>query len=276
MQISATSYTNGSTATAAAGQDLSGISGEDFMSILIKQLELQDPFEPMTNQEMIAQMSTIRELEMNTRLAERLEQITDQQGFASASGLIGKQITGTVTDSAGNEYGIEGLVKGVEFTQSGEVLLQLDSGLKLPISGVQEIADQGQTDTSDTWVGRYVKGTAADSGGITQQTEGLVTGVEFDESGDLVLRLDDGLKMPITGVQQVANQEQFDAVTALIGKYVTGTATDLDGQTYSARALVTGVEFDTSGGLLLRLDGGLKMRLAAVQQVSDLASSSAE
>ncbi len=149
MQISATSYTNGSTATAAAGQDLSGISGEDFMSILIKQLELQDPFEPMTNQEMIAQMSTIRELEMNTRLAERLEQLTDQQGFASASGLIGKQITGTVTDSAGNEYGIEGLVKGVEFTQSGEVLLQLDSGLKLPISSLTEVTEPQAEETEE-------------------------------------------------------------------------------------------------------------------------------
>ena len=140
MQISATSYANGST-TATTGQDLSGISGEDFMSILIKQLELQDPFEPMTNQEMISQMSTIRELEMNTRLAERLEQLTDQQGFASASGLIGKEITGTVSDSEGNEYEIKGLVTGVEFTSSGEVLLQLDSGLELPITSLTQVTE---------------------------------------------------------------------------------------------------------------------------------------
>ena len=41
--------------TAAAAQasvSLDGISGEDFMMILIKQLQYQDPFEPMTNEEM--------------------------------------------------------------------------------------------------------------------------------------------------------------------------------------------------------------------------------
>lgn len=141
MQISATRYTDGSTAQTTTRQDVSGISGQDFMKILIKQLQLQDPFQPMTNQEMISQMATIRELEMNTRLTERLEQLTDQQRVASASGLIGRQIKGIVTDSNGNEYELEGLVTGIEFTGNGEILLRLDNGLRLPITSLTEVTE---------------------------------------------------------------------------------------------------------------------------------------
>ncbi|MGQ9649218.1 MAG: flagellar hook assembly protein FlgD [Phycisphaerae bacterium] len=141
MQVSATQYTAGSTAQTTTQRDVSGISGQDFMKILIKQLQLQDPFEPMTNQEMISQMATIRELEMNTRLTERLEQLTDQQRVASASGLIGRQIKGVVTDSNGNEYELEGLVTGIEFTSNGEILLRLDNGLRLPITSLTEVTE---------------------------------------------------------------------------------------------------------------------------------------
>jgi flagellar basal-body rod modification protein FlgD len=141
MQITATSTTGSTTAATKAASDVSAINGSDFMTILIKQLEMQDPFEPMTNQEMISQMSTIRELEMNTKLSDRLSQLTDQQGFSSAAGLIGKQVKGTVTDADGNEYEMAGVVTGVEFSKTGDALLQLDSGQKLPITGLKEVSE---------------------------------------------------------------------------------------------------------------------------------------
>src|SRR5688500_8384686 len=106
----------------AQGKGMSGISGDDFMKILIKQLQLQDPLEPMNNQEMIAQMSTIRELEMNTRLSQKLEQLTDQQRFGSAASLIGKHVKGTVMDATGNEFDKEGVVVSVRFTSKGEAI----------------------------------------------------------------------------------------------------------------------------------------------------------
>lgn len=130
-------------------QDAAGISGQDFMNILIKQLQMQDPFEPMTNQEMIAQMSTIRELEMNTRLTERLEKLTEQQRFTSAAGLIGKLVRGAVTDSAGNEFELRGQVLGVEFTTSGDAILELSTGQRLPISGLREVIDMPAIPTGE-------------------------------------------------------------------------------------------------------------------------------
>jgi flagellar basal-body rod modification protein FlgD len=125
-------------------RDVSGISGDDFMNILIKQLQMQDPFQPMTNQEMISQMSTIRQLETNTLLGDKLSQLTDQQRFGSAAALIGRHVKGSLSDSSGNAYDIEGLVTGIEFAKTGDVVLQLDSGDKLPITGLTEVS---QTDS---------------------------------------------------------------------------------------------------------------------------------
>jgi len=125
----------------ATGSQLAGISGEDFINILVKQLQYQDPFEPMGNAEMVAQLSTIRELEMNTRLSAKLEQITDQQRYGSAAALIGKYVQGSVSDAEGNTFEVEGIVAGVRFTPSGEVMLELDTGEVLPLTGLQVVTE---------------------------------------------------------------------------------------------------------------------------------------
>jgi flagellar basal-body rod modification protein FlgD len=130
----------------AQGKGMSGISGDDFMKILIKQLQMQDPLEPMNNQEMIAQMSTIRELEMNTRLSQKLEQLTDQQRFGSAASLIGKHVKGTVSDAEGNEFDKEGVVVSIRFTSKGEAILELDSGQVLPLTNLEEVKNADGSD----------------------------------------------------------------------------------------------------------------------------------
>ncbi len=139
MDVSVTGIGSGTGTTKTAAAGLDGISGTDFMNILIKQLQYQDPFEPMGNQEMVAQMSTIRELEMNTRLSGKLEQLTDQQRFGSAGALIGKYVQGSVADADGNQFPAEGVVVGVRFTSRGEVMLDLDSGEVLPLTALENI-----------------------------------------------------------------------------------------------------------------------------------------
>lgn len=131
---------SGSGVTVAARGDLGGITGMDFLNVLVKQLQMQDPFEPMTNEEMVSQISTIRELEMNTRLSTRLEQLTDQQRFGGASALIGRHVKGVVYDPSGNGYEMEGIVTGVRFTERGETMLELDTGEFMPLSALQAVS----------------------------------------------------------------------------------------------------------------------------------------
>ena len=139
MEVAALVDTNAAAAQAATGNGLGGISGEDFLNILLKQLQFQDPFEHMGNEEMAQQIATIRELEVNTRLGAKLEAITDQERVGSAAALIGKYAKGSVSDAEGNTFEAEGVVTGVRFNRDGEVILELDTGDALPLSGLTEV-----------------------------------------------------------------------------------------------------------------------------------------
>lgn len=140
-----TAVTGSASTGAMSNKGLSGLTGEDFMNLLIKQLQFQDPLKPMGNEEMMKQMATIRELEMNSRLTDRLESLTDQQRFGSAASLIGRHVKGTVADEEGNEFVLEGVVESVAFTAEGDVLLQLDTGDTLPLAKLSQVQDAAKS-----------------------------------------------------------------------------------------------------------------------------------
>jgi len=137
---SITSSASQATGTSAS-DGLSSLTGEDFMNLLIQQLSNQDPLTPMSNEEMLNQISTIRQVEMNTRLTERLEQLTEQQRFGASAELIGKQVKGTVTDEDDNEYTKEGVVTSVVYGADGEITLELDNGESVPLSSLEEVTE---------------------------------------------------------------------------------------------------------------------------------------
>ncbi len=141
MAVSALTGSTSAATTSTSSSGLAGVSSADFMNILIKQLQMQDPFEPMSNEEMLSQISTIRELEMNTRLSNRLEQVTDQQRFGAAAALIGKYVEGKVSDADGNEFELKGIVTAVRFSSSGETQLELDTGEMLPLANVNKVTN---------------------------------------------------------------------------------------------------------------------------------------
>ena len=61
-----------------AGVGVAGLRSDDFMKVLIAQLRYQDPFEPMGNEELLRQVATIRELEMNSQLTGRIRQLAER------------------------------------------------------------------------------------------------------------------------------------------------------------------------------------------------------
>jgi flagellar basal-body rod modification protein FlgD len=147
MAVTSTIPTSTPTTSTSTNRGLAGIAGTDFMNLLIKQLQYQDPLQPMTNQEMMQQMATIRQLEANTQLSDSLQQITDQERFGSAAALIGRQVQGVVADDNGNQYTLEGVVKSVVFASDGSVHLELDSGGTLPLANLQLVMDADSTTT---------------------------------------------------------------------------------------------------------------------------------
>ncbi len=107
---------------------------EDFIKMMITQLQNQDPMEPAKNEELLAQMSQIGQLQSATTLQESLKGMVVQNQIGSAAGLIGKTVQGLDT----NDDPITGLVTSVHVEKDG-VSLELDSGKTLPLGRVTSI-----------------------------------------------------------------------------------------------------------------------------------------
>ena len=123
-------------ATASAGPKSRNfeLKTEDFIKMMITQLQNQDPMEPAKNQELLAQMSQIGQLQSATTLQESLKGMVVQNQIGSAAGLIGKSVQGL----DGNDDPVTGVVSSVRVEKDG-VSLELDNGKTLPLGRVTSI-----------------------------------------------------------------------------------------------------------------------------------------
>ena len=107
---------------------------EDFIKMMITQLQQQDPMEPAKNEQLLAQMSQIGQLQSNTQLQESLKGMVLQNQIGSAGNLIGKQIKGLSPEGEA----VQGLVNSVRI-EDGAVKLELDNGKQLALDRVVSI-----------------------------------------------------------------------------------------------------------------------------------------
>lgn len=183
----------------AAGSLVSGSGGfsqlkaEDFFELLIQQLQFQDPLEPVSNEQLVGQISQIRDLEMNTRLAEALQALTGQQQFGLSSAMIGKYVEGTASGENGSGAAVKGVVVSVRYTPQGEPLLQLDTGSVLPLTRVDGVTTLEQV--ARNVIGLVVRGAIPGPDGEAQPFEGLVVDADI-EDGELILTLEGGQRVP--------------------------------------------------------------------------------
>ncbi|MFH1265418.1 MAG: flagellar hook capping FlgD N-terminal domain-containing protein [Planctomycetota bacterium] len=109
---------------------------DDFLKLFIAELQNQDPLNPMGNNEMLQQLSQIREIESNDRLTETLESVLLGQSLTTASSLIGRSIVAMAEDGAT----VTGRVDRVSIVD-GMPKLNVD-GQVLDLKNVSEILDE--------------------------------------------------------------------------------------------------------------------------------------
>jgi flagellar basal-body rod modification protein FlgD len=120
---------------------------DDFLKILITQLQNQDPTSPMQDREFIAQMASFSSLEQMTNMNQTMQQFLTFQTEASLlqqSQMIGKQVTyeSETVDEDGEKVieEKEGIVKAVVF-EKGSVMLEMSDGSKITSFQVIKITD---------------------------------------------------------------------------------------------------------------------------------------
>ncbi|WP_243386864.1 flagellar hook assembly protein FlgD [Bacillus kexueae] len=120
-------------------QPSSSLGKDDFLKILITQLQNQDPLNPMEDREFISQMANFSSLEQMTNLNSTMSNFVQQQKQQSMfqySEMIGKEVTYR------DDNGIEnlGVVQSVRYNGT-EVLLQLENGIDITTSTVFKISE---------------------------------------------------------------------------------------------------------------------------------------
>ena len=106
---------------------------DQFLQLLCAEMQYQDPLEPTSNTDYVAQMATFSQLEATLSL-------TETQENANASNLVGKQVILKVTsETTGQTNYVDGRVDYVMY-QNGEVFLSVNDQL-YPASTLDTVAD---------------------------------------------------------------------------------------------------------------------------------------
>jgi flagellar basal-body rod modification protein FlgD len=184
---------------------------DDFLTLLVAQLQAQDPLNPMDSTDFTAQLAQFSSLEQLQNVNSNLKGLTTSQSIqtnANAVDFIGKQVTALgdqveVTDgqSAGIQFTLSDDASNVYvrvYDQNGNFIRELDSGAMS--AGQQEI----------TWDGDDYLGSRAPDGTYQYEVEALDSdGADVDTttfvSGTVSgVNYKDGQAYLIAGNQQIA------------------------------------------------------------------------
>jgi flagellar basal-body rod modification protein FlgD len=109
---------NATQGAAASTVGKPALGKQDFLKLLMAQLQNQDPMKPMDDTQMIAQMAQFSALEATQQLNATIQQSANVQTVSQAGALIGKYILANQADGTSSN----GAVTGVNFTTTDGVV----------------------------------------------------------------------------------------------------------------------------------------------------------
>jgi len=204
------------TTTQAASQTL---DQSDFLQLMTAQLKNQDPFSPVDNTQMVAQMAQFSSVAGIGQMNTTLSAIADKLGVTSASdalSYVGKTVlTAGNTAYARSSGGIEGAVQlgadasdvTVSIADAGGNILKTMS-LGAQDAGTVSFDWDGTTDAGmDAGSGPFTVSTYAQDNGATVASQALVwapvAAVSMPSSGEAQLTLPGIGQVPVSDVVEV-------------------------------------------------------------------------
>jgi len=101
----------------------------EFMTLLMAQLQNQDPTNPVDDTQMLSQQAQISSLQQMQSLNTNFVSMMAMQNVSQATSMIGHTVAGTVNGSA-----VSGLVQGVSFSNGSPVLTVNNNGTAVQMS----------------------------------------------------------------------------------------------------------------------------------------------
>lgn len=122
-------------AVSSASSSNQTLNLQDFLKILLTQLQYQDPLKPMDNQQFMAQMAQFSTLQQTQQLTDRIDQLLSIQSATQSIGLLGKTVeVGTADGSVSGQVVSLSLQNGTP-----SLSLKLSSGQVLTGIGLSQI-----------------------------------------------------------------------------------------------------------------------------------------
>ena len=214
-----------SSGTAESGSS-DNVSHEDFLQLLVTQMQNQDPLNPMQDTDMMAQFAQLQALDNQKAMTDAMLDMRKEYAVQGASSMLGKQVTSKNLDGVE----VTGIVVNT-FTKGSDVQLTLDSGEIITyddISKVSDMAESPDINAASAMVQKYVVGVDENA----KAFEGIVKNITT-KNGQIYLNTYEGNSIPMIGVAQVrdlttAEKDELESVTALINQYVEAKADDSD------------------------------------------------
>lgn len=125
--------------TQGAGSNI--LDKDDFLKILMTQIQNQNPLDPMKDKEFISQMTQFSSLEQMTNMSQSFQEFMDNQSMPPLiqySGLIGKEVSFPL---GGQETGVgKGIVQSV-IQKEGHTVLELESGSSVSVEDISKVSN---------------------------------------------------------------------------------------------------------------------------------------
>lgn len=150
---------------------------EDFLSLLTKQLSQQDPFKPVSNDQMIAQMASFATVDgigkMNSQFESLNSSMTSNQAL-QASSLVGRDVL--VPGAAGVKQDNAAMVAMVKLAQPIDNLFVRVENEAGQLVRTFEVGAKPAGDTRVLWDGNDENGNPMPAGKYNVKASGLVEG----------------------------------------------------------------------------------------------------
>lgn len=186
--VTSTTTTDQSSTTTTLGK-------EDFLTLLVAQLQNQDPLNPTDATEFTGQLAQFSSLEQLIDINSNLEELSGDTGIFSSVGALGKEVTveAESVEYAGSDlqvgYSLDSTVTGVTLTirdSAGDVVRTLE-GSEFD-AGMHFLTWDGKNDSgTEVSEGTYslsvVEQSDESSGSGTSLVRATVTGLESGTSG---------------------------------------------------------------------------------------------
>jgi flagellar basal-body rod modification protein FlgD len=140
----ATSSTTGSSSSSASStSSTSNLTQADFLQLLTQEMENQDPLNPVSNDQFLAELAQFSNLQTTTDIDTTLNTMASSLGQASAtSAYLGQSVT--LTDS--NNATVSGTVTQVSTSDGTEYVTV--NGAQYPASSITAVSTASNASTS--------------------------------------------------------------------------------------------------------------------------------